>query len=59
MDREFLIKYLKLMLKELGLYPVVEPEKFLSDEEIKAGIKLLEITKKRNYNYNYKTNNIK
>ncbi len=57
MDREIIVKYLKLLLKSLGLYLVIEPE--LTEDELKAVIKVLEITKKRNYNYNYKTNNIK
>lgn len=51
MDRELLMKYLKLLLKSLGLYLVIEPD--MTEDELKTVIKFLEITKKRStYDYN-------
>ena len=48
-----LAKYLKLLLRSLGLYLIVEPDEFFSEDEIQAAVKLLELAK-RKYNYNKK-----
>jgi len=49
-DKTLLIKYLRLLLKNLGLYLVIEPDEF-DETEIKTCIKILELTKRYNYNF--------